>query len=285
MNNQITVIIPCYNSEKSIKSTLLSILNQTLRVDEVVVIDDGSTDKTRDIVKSIQKNYKKNRIVLFSQNNKGVSAARNKGVEISRGDWIAFCDSDDYWIPEKNQKVTKYIKNNPALDFIAHEYGVGMNNTIQKVNNKQKYNEKKSLFPQLYQKCLFQTSSIFIKKSLFNKIGGFDEDLKVAEDYDMWLKVSDIANFCYIKELLGVYTIQETNKKNLSADEMLMFESTVKVLKRHINKLYKYYSKQKTFTIVFYRFARLYIAEIMFFLKKNEIKNIKKILIGIGKEA
>ena len=185
----ISVIIPVYNREQTIRRAVESVLKQTYKDFEIIVIDDGSTDNTVSQLKGLP-------VQLISQENRGVSHARNVGIKASKGEYIALLDSDDEWLP---QKLEKQIQ----LDSICcHAEEIWIRNGVR-VNqmNKHKKGGGNQFIPSLGL-CLISPSSVMLKKEIFEKIGYFREDYPVCEDYDLWLKLTSLYEIDFIEEPL-----------------------------------------------------------------------------------
>jgi len=181
---RISVIIPTYNRESYLSRAIDSVISQTLKPFEIIVIDDGSSDGTKNLIKN---NYSD--IKLITQKNKGVSAARNIGIIKSRGDWIALLDSDDEWEKTKLELQSQEVLKNPQY-LICHTNEIWIRDGVR-VNQKKKHQKFGGY---IYKKCLdicrISPSSAMIKKTLFNEIGFFDENLRLCEDYDLWLRIT-----------------------------------------------------------------------------------------------
>tara|TARA_X000000950_G_scaffold288545_1_gene405900 strand:+ start:1969 stop:2796 length:828 start_codon:yes stop_codon:yes gene_type:complete len=181
---KISVIIPTFNRKKTIGRAIQSVKNQSLSPFEILIIDDGSKDGTEEWVKEKFQNIK-----YIYQNNQGVSSARNIGIENAYGDWVAFLDSDDEWLPNKLYEQVKAIGLNPEMKFF-HTNEIWIRNGIR-VNQMKKH---KKYGGYIFEKCLdicrVSPSSVLIQKEVFNDIGIFDESLRVCEDYDLWLRIT-----------------------------------------------------------------------------------------------
>ncbi len=181
---KISVIIPTFNRKKTLGRAIQSVLNQSLSPFEILIIDDGSNDGTEEWVKENFQNIK-----YIYQNNHGVSSARNIGIENAYGDWVAFLDSDDEWLPNKLDKQVKAIDSNPKMKFF-HTNEIWIRNGVR-VNQMKKH---KKYGGYIFEKCLdicrISPSSVLIKKEVFDNIGNFDESLRVCEDYDLWLRIT-----------------------------------------------------------------------------------------------
>ena len=178
----ISVIIPTYNRKEPLKRAIQSVLIQSYTPYEIIVIDDGSDDGTKEWLKDNFPNVK-----YIYQMNSGVSSARNKGIKFARGDWIALLDSDDEWLPSKLKDQANEIELNPAAKFL-HTNEIWIRNGVR-VNQMKKHKKYGGyIFEKCLDMCRISPSSVLIKKDIFDEIGMFDETLKVCEDYDLWLR-------------------------------------------------------------------------------------------------
>lgn len=184
----ISVIIPLYNAEKTIITALDSVNNQTVGAEifEIFVINDGSTDGSKLVVeKYISENPELN-ITLFSQENEGVSAARNAGLRICKGEYIAFLDADDEWYSEKTSLQLQIFKNYPNIDFLSCKR---KNHQIQ-----YPYKVVENLAEVTFRKLLFrnetQPSTVLFRGKILKTTGYFDKNQRYAEDVNYWLKIS-----------------------------------------------------------------------------------------------
>lgn len=222
---QISVIIPVYNRAKLISRAIESVLNQTYKVDEIIVIDDGSSDNTLEILKNF--GYK---IKVITQKNSGVSSARNRGIIKSSFDWITFLDSDDEWDRDKIKEQVEFHKNNPEI-LISHTQELWIRNG-KKINQKSHHKKFGGFcFEENLDFCHIAPSSVMMKKDLFEKIGYFDDSLVVCEDYDLWLRVLREYPIGLIeKELVTKYAGHE-NQLSFSYEAMDRFR--VEALLKH----------------------------------------------------
>jgi glycosyltransferase involved in cell wall biosynthesis len=192
----ISVIIPVYNRPTLVKRAIESVLNQTLKAGEIIVIDDGSTDETLSVLKTF-----KEKIKVISQKNSGVSSARNSGIKLAKYPWITFLDSDDEWREDKLEKQLDFHKNSPHILFShTHEEWVRDGKVI-----KQKKQHKKPhgyCFEENLEFCKIAPSTSMIDKSIFEKVGLFDESLEVCEDYDLWLRILKEYELGLVEEVL-----------------------------------------------------------------------------------
>ena len=177
-----SVIIPTYNSHKTILRALKSVVNQSFNDLEIIIVDDGSTDNTKEIIDSFFKDLKVKYTYIY-QSNSGPSSARNKAIANSTGKYIAFLDSDDEWHIDK-LKIQYNILCYYNVKFISTQY------TIRDFQKQDDYNLKHYSFNDFLISNIAATPCTIIDKELFDKVGGFDEQLFYSEDYNLWLKIS-----------------------------------------------------------------------------------------------
>ncbi|MGA9176791.1 MAG: glycosyltransferase [Desulfobacterales bacterium] len=181
---QVSVIIPTYNRAWVMKEAIDSVLAQDYTEFELIVVDDGSTDHTSDVLDSYR-----NVIKVLSQKNKGVSAARNRGIAEASGKFIAFLDSDDLWLPQKLTVQIEFFNQTPDA-LICQTEEVWIRNGLR-VNPKKRHKKPSGrIFKPSLELCLVSPSAVMIHRGLFDRVGGFDETLPACEDYDIWLRIS-----------------------------------------------------------------------------------------------
>ena len=198
MNNlfSISVIIPTFNRFNYLDRAIKSVLNQTIDVNEIIIVDDGSNDGTSEFINSKYPDIK-----YIYQQNRGVSAARNVGIAAAQSNWIAFLDSDDEWITNKLKEQITQLKSVPKINF-CHSNEIWIRNGVEV---KQKITHKKFgglIFDKCLDKCRISPSTVICKKSLLIKFKGFDEQLSICEDYDLWLRISSKNPILYIDKPL-----------------------------------------------------------------------------------
>jgi len=192
----ISVIIPTYNRIETLSRAIESVLAQTHPADELIIVDDGSTDGT---AAWVREHYPQ--IKLIEQKNSGVSAARNRGIESSRGDWIALLDSDDEWLPHKLEKQLALWASEPRLK-IVHSDEIWIRSGVR-VNQMKKHRKKGGwIFQDCLPLCAISPSAVMIHRSLFDEVGVFDETLPTCEDYDLWLRITSRFPVLYCDEPL-----------------------------------------------------------------------------------
>ena len=194
----VSVIIPTYNRKAFLTNAIDSVLSQTYQNLELIIIDDGSSDKSTEYVKKKYPNIK-----IYKQFNKGVSSARNKGIKASSNNWLAFLDSDDKWHPKKLEKQINYLIKNPKYK-ICHTDEIWIRKGIR-INQHKKHKKYGGfIFDKSLELCRISPSSVIIHKDVFNKVGLFNEKLPVCEDYDLWLRITAIFPVLYLDEKLTI---------------------------------------------------------------------------------
>jgi glycosyltransferase involved in cell wall biosynthesis len=191
---KISVIIPLYNSEKTIVETLNSVKNQSLLPYEIIIVNDGSTDQSREIVEEFAMSNKDLNIVLVNKENGGVSSARNMGMRRANGDWIALLDSDDEWLPDKLKRQVEVINSNAKIDFL----GTNRNGEILDRFLWKKFDTVTPISSKLLLvKNFFSTPSVMFKKKCVEQTTYFDESQKYAEEGKFFIHLCDEYH-CYL---------------------------------------------------------------------------------------
>jgi len=217
----VSVVIPTYNRYTLLKRAINSLLVQTYPVDEIIVVDDGSTDNTKDIQNDFPE------LIYIYQKNSGVSAARNVGIKRAKNKWIAFLDSDDEWHKEKLEKQMVFHMQYPDI-LMSYTDEVWIRDG-KKVKIPKKYRKiGKDAFVENLSYCNIAPSSVMIHKKLFEEFGLFDESFRVCEDYDMWLRILS-------EEKVGLIPEKLINKY-AGHDEQLGFRKDMDLLRIEILK-------------------------------------------------
>jgi len=204
--SQVSVVIPAFNAGKFICETLKTIAEQTILPCEVIVVDDGSSDNTVTVVEEFSKNNPNLNMRILHEPHNGPGAARNAGVQASKGIWIAFLDSDDHWEPTKLERMAKASVQVPEANFLCHnEIHHMLNKSTQEIDYSKGYDPNRSLVDQLYICNRFSTSAVMCRRELIIKSGGFDISLPSAQDYELWIRMSENLRVLFVKEVLGSY--------------------------------------------------------------------------------
>lgn len=213
MKASISIIIPTFNRARELNRAVESVINQTYENWELIIIDNNSSDNTDEVISK----FNDSRILLFKINNDGIIAkSRNLGIKKSSGSFIAFLDSDDWWLPKKIEISLQYLQK--GADIVYHDLIVSSKGTLK---NSRKA-KTRSLFSPIFKDLLvngnaLNTSSVVLQKKLFEDVNLFSEDkeLIAIEDFDAWLKLSKITEkFVRIPKALGYYSIGINNTSN-----------------------------------------------------------------------
>jgi len=241
---QISVIIPSYNRLQTLIPAIESVRDQTSEVDEIIVVDDGSTDTTSS---EISRRYPQ--IRLIRQTNRGVSAARNAGIKKASFDWIALLDSDDSWLPEKIASIRLAKYRQPEY-LLFHSDEIWIRRGVR-VNAKEKHSKSGGwIFEKCLPLCVISPSAVVFHRALMESSGYFDETLPACEDYDLWLRICHQIPVCYIDKPL--ITKFGGHQDQLSARYWGMDRFRIRSLHRLLNQgvLNHQYFQAATLTLV-----------------------------------
>lgn len=224
----ITVVIPAYNSARYICDAIDSVLNQTFKDYEIIVVDDGSTDNTMEVLKKYE-----TVIRYIFQENKGPNAARNAGIINSSASYIAFLDADDVWLPQKLEKQMELLSAEPELGLVGCGfYKIDESDNIIQQANGASYKDRGSLLKDLSIRSIASgsASGIIISRECFKKSGLFDESLRGSEDRDMWLRIIRNYEAKFVSEPLVRIRI---HKHNAHKNILLMKCNRRKFIRKH----------------------------------------------------
>jgi len=212
-----SVIIPAYNAERYIAKAIESCLCQTYAPHEIIVIDDASTDGTAAVAESFPSPV----CVIRLAENMGVAAARNRGIQASAGDWIAFLDADDWFLPEKLELQRRCALENEKAVLIYAGFVTSLNG----VESPARFVPPAALWSMLRYRCAINADTVALRRDAFDAVGGFDASLRVCEDWDLWLRIAvryPVVLFAAIPEPLAVYRI---TPGSISSSAMRMFKA------------------------------------------------------------
>jgi glycosyltransferase involved in cell wall biosynthesis len=234
-NPTVSVIIPTYNRANLIEKAIESVLNQAYQDFEIIVVDDGSTDNTGEIIRGFKD--KRVKYIKKYKKNKGSSVARNIGIKVARGKYIAFLDSDDEWLPEKLDKQIEVLQSE------SPEVGVVYSNLLyidENGKNMSKFrNPKKEGY--IYEDLLCKNyvgtdSTLLIRKECFHRVGLFDDLLNTQQDWDMWIRIAKYYRFALIKVPLVKYRL---HSNQISRNLELKIITANRILVKYANELEK----------------------------------------------
>lgn len=234
----VSVVLPTYNRVGVLREAIESVLHQTLPAREILVVDDGSTDGTRELVAALR-----GPIRYLHQPNKGPGAARNLGLRVAEGEWIAFQDSDDRWVPDKTARQAAFLREHPQLDFVfGHLSNFEGNERTTPTATPEILDERlyaylkansarlgDGFFRELLRSNPIPTPTVMFRRACLATVGSFDETLPICEDYDLWLR---FAARCCCGFLDEVLVERRIHGGNLVHDYASMYERMLTVLER-----------------------------------------------------
>ncbi len=196
LQSSVSVVIPTFNRGHTLNRAIDSVLGQTLLPSEIIVVDDGSTDGTEELISTEYSS-----VSYIRSENRGVSAARNLGMKAAKSDWFAFLDSDDQWLPHKLEKQFECLSCNRDFKLVhCDELWIRKG---KRVNPKAKHQKHGGyIFEQCLSLCAISPSASLVHRTLFDELGCFDETLQACEDYDLWLRICAVYPVLYVDEPL-----------------------------------------------------------------------------------
>jgi glycosyltransferase involved in cell wall biosynthesis len=220
----VSVIIPTYECERYISLAIDSVLAQTFKDYEIIIIDDGSTDNTQN---ELKKYSMMNNIKIIRQSNQGPSAARNCGIKMSSGKFIAFLDADDIWLPKKLEMQITFLRNNPLVHLVyCNAYIFKENFTWGKTHFNFSHPASGKVLNQLFLLNFIPLLTVVIRRSILNTVGLFDETVIASEDYDLWLRICQTTTIAFINEPLAKYRV---SSGQATKQRIKMVENEIKV--------------------------------------------------------
>ena len=275
--SSISVVIPTYNRVALLERALDSVLAQTLSADEIIVVDDGSTDGTVSMLKS---HY--HGVNFIEQDNQGVSAARNAGIKTASHSWIALLDSDDVWHANKLERQVQELKNAPE-HLICHCDEIWIRNG-QRVNQMDKHKKTGGhIFQHCLPLCAISPSTVMIHGSLFEEIGLFDETLPACEDYDLWLQICSRYPVLYVDEAL--ITKYGGHDDQLSRKYWGMDRFRIRALNKIISETKLNDSDRQAAIKIMIKKINIYLAGAEKHGNTEDVDNFEKILMKYAEEA
>lgn len=231
INPKVSVVIPAYNHEKYVGEAIQSVLDQTFRDFELIIINDGSTDHTEaEILK-----FKDERIRYYSQENQGLSATLNRGIELARGEFFNFLPSDDAFLSEKLATQLKAFEESKDIG-IVFSYQIVIDGEGREVKDDPivdwfnvPFETKEEIFPALFERNFLSAPTTLVRMECFKRVGLFDESFKTAQDYDLWMRILKCYDIRLIKAPLlklrwhgGNLTYRTTPETELERSKVLL---------------------------------------------------------------
>jgi glycosyltransferase involved in cell wall biosynthesis len=245
----VSVITPTYNRASLLPLAVRSVLEQTHANLEMIVVDDGSTDDTPRVLEALRTD---GRVITHRQTNSGQSVARNAGLQLARGNFVCFLDSDNLWFPDKLERQLAYLAEHPEIDVCYGEMQrIDENGTVIGTRPSMKRHSG-IIWPQLLLDNFVTFNTSMVRRSALTAIGGFDERVRVGDDYDLWLRMSVSAQFAYTGEVFGQYRVM---RDQISSDKERRFLSNQQMIQRFIERNRELVSPEyeRTVWATFYR--------------------------------
>lgn len=272
---EFSVVIPLYNKDKHITRAINSVLNQSYRKFEIIVVDDGSTDSGVIEVKKINDS----RIRLVQQINLGVSSARNKGISLAKYNFVGFLDADDAWKPDFLETIYFLIKKYPEAGAFATAYEI-INNVSKKSIPKSILNVPEGwegiiddYFRLALKSPLISASSVVIPKKIFNKVGLFREELKRGEDLEMWCRIALDYDIAFSNKVCATYfqnaDNRACNRKAVLSESFSNYAEDILKIGRNA-KNYSFYFEE-------YAIEKI-ISKARFYINENKRRDARKLL-------
>jgi len=222
---KISVIIPAYNAEKTIKETIESVLSQTLSQFEIIVINDGSQDKTLEVVSRILDP----RLKVLSYPNAGVSVSRNRGISQAAGDYVSFLDADDLWTPDKLETQLKALQANPKA-AVAYSWTDWIDESGQFLRSGGHISVNGDVYAKLLLRDFVESgSNPLIRRQALTEVGGFDKSLNLAADWDMWLRLAARYEFVAVPSSQILYRV---SPNSMSSNVWKMEAESLQIIER-----------------------------------------------------
>jgi len=226
----VSVIIPCYNNGKYIEECVRSVLNQSYTNFEIIIINDASTDDSAEKIKKLQEENPQKIQVITNKKNLERSVSRNKGMAKSKGEFICILDGDDRWYPSKLATQVRAMQDDPKLAFCGTGRDFLDKDSRLKTSNSHIARSGEVFLQLLARRCSITASSVMLRRSIVNKVGGFNTDRIPAEDFDYWVRASFLGRYKHIPEELVSYRIHEaqsTSPSNLNINKVNKIHTTI----------------------------------------------------------
>lgn len=240
---RISIIIPTYNSNLFIKRAIESIIHQTFTDWELLIVDDCSTDNTKEIIQEFIDQDQRIQLLTTITNSGGPATPKNIGVANSKGIYIAFLDHDDEWMPEKLEKQIKIFKESKDENLGIISCGANLINNQGKCFSIYKPTKRKVTFPEiLIRNPIYSNSSVLIKRIAIETVGQRDEYMKYSEDWEMWIRICKAGyTMDFVYEPLFNYYFHDSNITKAKGDKLIKVKDALYVFNKHID-LYKKYN-------------------------------------------
>ncbi len=267
----VSVIIPTYQRSHIVSQAINSVLAQTYKDYEIIVVNDGSQDNTPQVLAQ----FSDTRITAIHQTNQGLSAARNTGIRSARGKYIAFLDDDDLWEPQKLEKQISILEANPNFGLIYSDalFFSDENGLLGSSYNQAFPTPNLQVLWTLFRYNYIPVLTVVVRRNCLDEVGLFDETLRSCEDHDLWLRLIEKFPIYFLNEVLARY---RNSSNNLSKNQELMFINHLRVKEKVLNRNPELLKIPIHFLDpCFYDY---YLKLARFYIKNNQIEQAKEVL-------
>ena len=261
---KVSVIVLTYNRAHMVSEAIDSILNQTFKDFELIVVDNESVDNTEEVIKS----YTDERIRYFRHQNNGLVAVnRNYGISKANGEYIAFCDDDDLWMPEKLERQVKLLDLNKELGLVySDSYIMDENGNLERDTSLSSSRLLRgNVFDKLFQSNFIPMLTVMIRREVLSKVGGFDPKYIIAQDYDLWLRIAEHYPIDFTEEPLAKYRIHGgsvSRNRELAINEVFQLTEYWLEKKANLERGFRGKAKQKQ--------ANLHISLMVYYFRNHQ---------------
>lgn len=266
MESLVSAIITTRNRSSLLTGAIESVLAQTYKHLECIVVDDASTDNTTEVCKAYPVKY----IRISKEESHGGNYARNLGIKASQGEYCAFLDDDDRWMPEKIEKQIALAKEKgSSLVYCQRQYQFVENGKVVNSVNDRVTLPSGDLSGRIFRHYITNTSCLLAKKSTLEKVGLFDENLLKWQEYDLMIRMAMVTEIFYVDECLCLYTINRTDKLRISNDFQRVPKTISYFRRKYANRINNLGMRNR------FGFEHLCIGELFIFAKKNRMRKVQ----------
>ena len=270
----VSVIIPSYNYAHFIERAVKSVYEQSYSFIECIVVNDGSIDNTVEVLENLKTKYES--LIIINKENAGLSAARNSGLKVANGDYIAFLDADDYWLKDKIKNQINVFNKNQTVKIVHTNFCVNNNNKIEKNSSLTLNNDQYELLSR--NSIWGSASSVMIKKEVFHKVGYFDCSLRSSEDHDYWFRcVVEGYKFYFVNKFDVIITLHSSGR--MSDNNLNMFIGDYLLLQKQLLLLNYEQNIEKN---KFENALKIRISKLRWLSKSNDMRELRYMTYFLG---
>jgi glycosyltransferase involved in cell wall biosynthesis len=231
MTQLVSVIIPSYNSARYLEEAVASVFSQTYPTLECIVVDDGSTDNTQEVLRQLASRYPC--LKAATKTNGGPSSARNLGLRLCSGDFVSFLDADDVLLPEKIERQCKYLNDHADVDFVYGDYLIVTERLQPVARFSAEMPRKLHPLDALCYRNWFNPLVPLLRRSVVERVGEFDEELAAAEDWDYWIRCARVARMSHLPRAVALY---RQHRGQVHRDYIRMRNACIRVVHKHFGE-------------------------------------------------